>query len=147
FFDVTRNTYDLTPDVAYFVRDRWAIGIRVGYSFDQVRFQPFELPVLPFPILFSSLKVRSHLVTVDPIIRYYIPLGDDGKGGLFIQAQLPFRGGKARQVADLADGTTQRLKGPRTFNFTVQLTAAFYYFVTPNIAIEGLWAFAQYRLW
>ncbi|WP_222931272.1 hypothetical protein, partial [Xanthovirga aplysinae] len=141
FFDVTRNTYEITPDVAYFINDRWAVGVRGGYTFDQVRFQPFEFPVLA-PVAFSSLKVRAHLVTLDPLIRYYIPLGDDGKGGLFIQGQLPFRWGGARQIVD-----NTKLKGPRLFNFTVQLTAAFYYFVTPNIAIEGLWAFAQYRLW
>lgn len=140
--EVIRTSYDLTPNIGYFVTDRFAVGIRGGYGFDQTNVKGGVDPDNPTTETFDDVKVRAHLVILDPFIRYYIPLGDDGKGGLFGSIQTPFRWG--RQNLKLND---DKIKGPQLWNFSAILSASFYYFVTPNIGIEGTWAFAQYRVW
>jgi hypothetical protein len=130
--EIQFTNWQVVPEFGYFLSDRWALGIGAGFRDVQIEDIPTDA---------GLVENSAWFIPINPFVRYYIPLGDDGRGGFWFEIQGNFEFGEFESTGPgIAD------ESPTLFFFQPQANFAFYYFVTPNFAIEGIWSFASYSL-
>lgn len=131
--EVSFINWQVVPEAGYFITDRWVIGVGAGFRAVDV-----DDIVTPDGEIVEN---NAWFIPINPFARYYIPLGDDGQGGFWFELRSAFEFGEFESTVDGVEETS-----PTLFFFQPQANFAFYYFVTPNFAIEGIWSFASYSL-
>jgi len=125
------NSFEINPNIGFFITEKTAIGVRAGYSMTKDEYANS---------FYDSEKVSAF--GLSPYFRYYIK---PNKGGIFLQSSLQLYFGKEKtsyydeyEMQDVVEES----------NFTLMnigVSPGVYYYITEKIAIEATFGRLSYQ--
>lgn len=109
------ETFNIIPNVGYFVADNIAVGTGIGYQYAQVP---------------GERAVKDQAFLVSPFGRYYV--GEDSRFKFFGQLSVPLGFGSVREALD--GGDFEKVGSSTTIG--VNLSPGFAFFPTSRVGIE-----------
>jgi hypothetical protein len=117
------TSYNFLPTAGIFLGERFALGVRVGYTGSVYK--------IPEPVINQYESTISNLFSMGPFFRYYVL---SGKGGIFAEAS--FTAGFGNITLHYYEADDLDRKGNIT-KISVCVSPGIYYYITPKIAIEA----------
>lgn len=109
----TGTSFQLAPNVGYFIIDNFAIGAGVGFGLSTSKTKNST----------PEIKSNSTVFEFEPFVRYYL------KQGIFFEGQFGLGTSKTKFVGTTTNTSTQNTT-------TWSLGAGYPYFLNDNVAIE-----------
>ncbi len=127
-------TLSLSPAFCYMLKDNMGVGVRVGYKRNMFRLDSAEMDFEDIDLSLSDYHKISHAFEIQGIGRYYIPVGQLRRLGLFNELQLAYSYGQGKVL----DGHDNKVDGSyETSNsLGINLCPGFMAFVTPRLAMD-----------
>jgi outer membrane protein len=122
-----QTTFHITvlPVAGFFVSDKLAVGGRLGVS-SYVYKYPDQ----------THNKTTSMSFHIQPFARYYLI---SGQGGIFVEGLVGFSAGTRKEFYT-GSGNIET----RTVNIEAGFRPGIYYYITPKVALEGMFGWAGF---
>lgn len=131
----TGYSISLSPAFCYMVKDNIGVGARVGYKRGMFLLDSASLDLGDIANLgFSNYHKLSQSFEIQGITRYYIPIGNLKRIGLFNEVSLGYSFGQGKVL----DGRENAINGTYEINHALGLNVCpgFIAFVTDRLAID-----------
>ena len=115
--DGSSTYFTIMPFGGYFLNDRVAVGAGIGYDTQIVKDPQSTIE-----------KSSTSKIVFSPFGRYYLI---SGTGGIFAEASMGFSFGTNKTF------TSDVVDTENVFGFSILLSPAVYYYVTPRLALEA----------
>ena len=130
----TGYTLSVSPAFCYMVKDNMGVGIRAGYKRNMFKLDSAQMNFEDIDLSLSDYHKISHAFEIQGIGRYYIPVGQLKRLGLFNELQLSYSYGQGKVL----DGHNNKVNATyETSNsLGINVCPGFMAFVTDKLAID-----------
>jgi hypothetical protein len=123
------TTLNFVPNVSYFLSDKFALGIGIGYMGNSGS-TPYQNGTSNY-----KLKYTGGTFIVNPYAKYYIGLGE--KTYFFLKGDIALGFGKTKnQYFDAASNSVKDGDPQKTTNFGIGVLPGILFFPAPKVGIE-----------
>lgn len=124
----TVSTFELIPNVGYFVFINSLVGLGIGYYQDKTEFDGF-----------FDFETTTNGLIINPYLRYYLPTNAE-ELSLFIDGAYSLRTGTSETITGSTPGTEVKRS-----EWSIKLSPGLNYFVSNRVALEIGFRGIQYR--